>query len=82
MGFLANLGAKVTVRKKEDGELFVTDQGNYILDAYFGPIKEPGPLAFKLSRRAGVVEHGLFLGLATDVIVAGKWGVEHLIRDF
>jgi ribose 5-phosphate isomerase A len=77
--FLADLGANVEVRKKEDGALFVTDQGNYILDAHFGPIEEPESLARKLNERAGVVEHGLFLGLATDVIVAGKNGVTHRV---
>jgi len=59
--------------------IVITDQGNYILDALFGPIGEPDDLALSLSRRAGIVEHGLFLGLATDLIVAGKGGVTHRV---
>ena len=51
---------------------FVTDQGNLILDCAFGTILEPEVLAFSLKRVPGVVEHGLFLGLADLAIVAGK----------
>lgn len=57
-----------------------TDQGNFILDCVTGPIDRPEELAAQLQARAGVVAHGLFLGLATDVIVAGPSGVEHRIR--
>ena len=55
---------------------FVTDQGNLILDCAFGTIPEPEVLAFSLKRVPGVVEHGLFLGLADLAIVAGKGGVQ------
>ena len=54
---------------------FVTDQGNLILDCAFGSIPEPEVLAFALKRVPGVVEHGLFLGLADLAIVAGSGGV-------
>ena len=57
-----------------------TDQGNFILDCVTGPIEQPEELALRLQARAGVVAHGLFLGLATDVIVAGQSGVEHRTR--
>ena len=77
--FLESLGAQVTLRKHPDGTVFETDEGNLIIDANFGPIANPGKLAEQLTRRVGIVEHGLFVGLATDVIVAGKAGIRHLI---
>jgi ribose 5-phosphate isomerase A len=76
--FLESLGARVTVRQQRDGTPFRTDQGNLILDCAFGPIQQPTELAAKLDARTGIVEHGLFLGLATEVIVAGADGVRHL----
>ena len=79
--FLEKLGSKVKVRRKTDGTLFKNEQGNIILDANFGPIMNPAQLAADLERRAGIVEHGLFIRLATDVIVAGKDGMRHLIRE-
>ena len=79
--FLEKLGAEVKPRRKSDGKLFKTDHGNIILDANFGPISDPAKLAADLKARAGVLEHGLFIGIATDVIVAGKGGLRHLERD-
>ncbi|MBW1996800.1 MAG: ribose-5-phosphate isomerase RpiA [Deltaproteobacteria bacterium] len=76
--FIETLGAGVTLRKAGDERTFETDQGNYILDCRFGPIKEAEKLALELCKRAGIVEHGLFLGLASDVVVAGKDGIRHL----
>lgn len=76
--FLESLGARVTLRKIGEERVFETDQGNFILDCQFGPIREPEKLALHLCGRAGIVEHGLFLGLASDVIVAGKDGIRHL----
>ena len=58
----------------------MTDQGNLLLDAAFGPMEDPAAIAEQLNGRAGIVEHGLFLGLAHDVIVAGKDGIRHLKR--
>jgi ribose 5-phosphate isomerase A len=78
--FLAGLGAETTLRRAADGAPFVTDQGNYILDCAFGPISDTEALARALEGRAGIVEHGLFLGLATDLIVAGADGVRHRTR--
>ena len=60
---------------------FVTDQGNLILDCAFGSIQEPEVLAFALKRVPGVVEHGLFLGLADLAIVASTGGVQTLRRS-
>jgi ribose 5-phosphate isomerase A len=76
--FLESLGARVTVRQQHDGTPFRTDQGNLILDCAFGPIQQPKELAAKLDARTGIVEHGLFLGLATEVIVAGADGIRNL----
>ncbi len=78
--YMESLGARVEVRHHTDGSVFVTDSGNMILDCNFGPIPDPNEMAAKLSTRAGVVEHGLFLGLATDVIVAGRDGIRHITR--
>ncbi|MGB3905650.1 MAG: ribose-5-phosphate isomerase RpiA [Anaerolineae bacterium] len=78
--YIQSLGASVVLRESSDGAPFRTDQGNLLLDCSFGPISEPIRLATKLSQRAGVVEHGLFLGLATDVIVASDQAIRHLKR--
>ena len=78
--YLKSLGACVTLRKKKDGEIFTTDQDNFILDCDFGPIENTDQLTIQISQRAGILEHGLFLGLATNVIVAGKDGVRHLTK--
>ena len=80
ISFLESLGASVSVRQTCDGKRFVTDQGNLILDCNFGPLQQPTLVARELSQRIGIVEHGLFLGLTTDVIVAGEKGVRHLTR--
>jgi len=78
--FLAALGASVSVRRTPDGQDARTDQDNMILDCAFGPIADPADLAAKLTAQAGIVGHGLFLGLADDVIVAGPAGIRHLQR--
>jgi len=78
--FLESLGAHVSVRHALDRKKFFTDQGNLLLDCNFGPIQQPIQLARELIQRIGIVEHGLFLGLTQDVIVAGKNGVRHLTR--
>jgi ribose 5-phosphate isomerase A len=75
--YLESLGARCTIRRNHDGTQFVTDSGNMILDCHFGPIAEVRQLAAALDSRAGIVEHGLFIGLATDLIVAGASGVQH-----
>lgn len=78
--YLTQIGGTPVRRLNEDGSPFYTDQGNLILDTRFPPIKDPATLANYLNTRAGIIEHGLFLGLATDVIVAGTDGVRHLQR--
>ncbi len=76
--YLSSLGAIVTLRREHYGSVVRTDQDNLILDCNFGPITDPQGLAEKLSARAGIIEHGLFLNLTRDVIVAGFNGVRHL----
>ncbi len=76
--YLESLGASVALRMIASGEPYVTDQGNWVVDAEFGPIEDPGSLSDQLDRRAGIAVHGLFLGLATDLIVAGTDGVRHV----
>ncbi len=81
MRFLESLGARAMIRKNKDGSQFVTDSGNMIFDCEFGPIADVTELAEKLGARAGIIEHGLFLGITSDLIVAGENGVRHLKRD-
>jgi ribose 5-phosphate isomerase A len=69
--FLRELGAEPTLRTRREEEVpFVTDDGHYIVDAWFpGGIADPPALAEMLARRTGVVETGLFLGMTPEVVV-------------
>ncbi len=78
--FATSLGATVTMRTAPDGSRYRTDQGNLVLDAAFGPIEDVAALAAALEARAGILAHGLFLGLTSAVIVAGADGVRWLRR--
>ena len=69
--FLEQLGARVSLRTGADGTPFVTDEGNHILDADFGPLPDPAALQEALRTRAGIVEIGLFLDMASVIVVAG-----------
>jgi ribose 5-phosphate isomerase A len=64
------LGAAVELRRDASGKPFVTDENNHILDCRFGQIRDVEGLARKLSDTPGVVEHGLFIGMASVVLVA------------
>ena len=75
--FLEAQGAEAILRQDGD-QPYQTDQGNIILDCHFGPIADPAALAQRLNARAGIVEHGLFIGMTSDVVVAGAEGVRHL----
>lgn len=77
--FLASIGAEVALRRGDSGP-YLTDEGNWILDATFGPIADAEALAGRLESRAGIVEHGLFLDLTHDLLVATPTGVEHRAR--
>jgi ribose 5-phosphate isomerase A len=72
--------AQISFRMGPDGSPVRTDQGNFILDCFTGPIEDPAELAMRIQARAGVVAHGLFLKLATDLIVAGPTGIDHRTR--
>ncbi len=75
--FLEGLGARITRREGRDGTPYRTDQGHFILDCAFGPIERPEELAARLDARAGILAHGLFIGLTSELLVAGPTGVEH-----
>ncbi len=79
--FLEARGGQVRMRASPEGEPFVTDGGHYILDVTFPEgIDDPWRLARQLESRAGIVEHGLFLGMANVVVVGTLQGVE-VLRD-
>jgi len=65
----------LTLRLGKDGHAFVTDGGHWIVDAALGRIDDPETLAHALSGIPGVMEHGLFVGLAQTAILAGTDGV-------
>ena len=66
---LAKLGVAPVLRER-DGKVFITDEGNVILDCAFGRIDDPEALAAQIIALPGVVEHGLFIGLAHEVLMA------------
>jgi ribose 5-phosphate isomerase A len=63
------MGAAVKVRADASGCKFITDEGNHILDCHFGQIPDPPALARKLETTPGVVEHGLFIGMASIALI-------------
>jgi len=79
--YIKTLGGRPVVRRLRDRTLFVTDQENFIIDCHFDFIPDLNGVAEKLSMRAGIVEHGLFLGLATEAIIAGPGGIRRFIGD-
>jgi ribose 5-phosphate isomerase A len=68
------------LRRGDDGHAFVTDGGHWLLDAQLGRIADPAALAKSLSAVPGVMEHGLFIGLAQAAILAGPKGVRLIER--
>ncbi|HVM92815.1 MAG TPA: ribose-5-phosphate isomerase RpiA [Terriglobales bacterium] len=66
---IASLAASIKQRTRKDGSPYITDNGNPILDCTFGKIVDPPALATTLSAIAGVVEHGLFINLASIALV-------------
>ena len=64
------LGAEVSLRMDGEGKPYVTDESNHILDCRFGQIPDADSLARELSEMPGVVEHGLFIGMASVVLLA------------
>jgi len=66
---IEELGGKATLRVKES-QKFITDNGNYIIDADFGLINEPAQLASQLNQIDGILAHGLFINLTAKIIMA------------
>lgn len=66
--------------RMRDGGPFLTDGGHFIIDASFGRIPDPRALSSALHEIPGVVEHGLFVGMATAAVLAGPEGIEVLGR--
>jgi ribose 5-phosphate isomerase A len=73
---IADLGARVVQRKDSAGKSYLTDEGHHILDCHFGEIPDPPALARRLSDMPGIVEHGLFVGMASVVLMAKAGEVE------
>jgi len=79
LNYLAKLAGDAKLRLNSNHQPIQTDQGNFIIDCKFSNLVQPELIAAQLSAKAGIVEHGLFIGLASDVIVAGKRGIQHLV---
>jgi ribose 5-phosphate isomerase A len=77
--FLRALGSQPILREK-DGKVFITDEGNIILDCRFSEISNPRQLALEVKGYPGIVEHGFFLSMATEAIVATATGIERFAR--
>jgi ribose 5-phosphate isomerase A len=77
-GELTELGLNPKQRKKVDGSVYLTDENNYILDCSVGVIQNPEETAAEVRGIVGVVEHGLFLGMAAMALVAGDDGVTEM----
>ena len=71
----AGASGSLLLRRDQDGHAFVTDGGHWIVDAALGRIADPADLGSRLAAIAGVVEHGLFVGLAKTAVIAGPAGV-------
>jgi len=78
---IAALGASVKLRQYAYGNPFTTDEGHHILDCSFGEIADPPALARELKTMPGVVEHGLFIDLATVALIGKGDQVVELRRD-
>lgn len=76
---LAKLGCKPELRRS-GGELYRTDNGNYIADCHFEAIESAPELAASLQRIPGVVEHGLFIGIASLAIIGKKDGSIEIVE--
>ena len=76
----SGVSGQMGLRKGRDGHVFVTDGGHWIVDAHLGRIADAPRLAGLLSLIPGVVEHGLFIGLASTAILAGAQGIRVVER--
>jgi ribose 5-phosphate isomerase A len=76
----SGVSGQMLIRKGGDGHVFVTDGGHWIVDVRLGEIQDAPRLAGLLSAIPGVVEHGLFIGLASTAILAGAQGIRVIER--
>ena len=76
----AGVSGHMAVRKGRDGHVFVTDGGHWIVDAHLGQIPDAPRLAELLNSIPGVVEHGLFIGLACTAVLASPQGIRVVER--
>src|ERR1700689_403985 len=74
------VSGQMVVRKAKDGHVFVTDGGHWIIDAHLGRITDTAGLAALLNAIPGVVQHGLFVGLASVAMLAGPEGIRVVER--
>src|SRR6516225_3771089 len=74
------ISGQMGVRKGADGHVFVTDSGHWIVDAHLGRIADAPRLAQSLASIPGVVEHGLFIGLARSALLCGCEGIRRVER--
>src|SRR5262249_9328324 len=77
---LEGLGARVTLRRGTNGQTWVSDNGNYILDCHFGPIADAVALQQQILAIPAVIDSGLFLGLTDTVLIGHAEGVRRLER--
>ena len=77
---IAAMGAEVQLRADDAGKPYLTDENNYILDCRFGVIQDADGLARELSEMPGVVEHGLFIGMASVALFARGSEIEEWRR--
>jgi ribose 5-phosphate isomerase A len=78
---ISDLGAQIVRRVDKNGKPYVTDEGHHILDCHFGKIADPPALARTLSDMPGIVEHGLFVGMTSVVVMAKSGSVEEFRRS-
>lgn len=79
INWLNTLGCRAELWLEDDGSPAVTDNGNYLARCWFdNAITDPQTLAQTLSNRPGIVEHGLFIHMTSNVIVAGTDGIRVL----
>ena len=78
---IAAMGADVQLRRDAAGNAYLTDENNHILDCRFGEMRDPDRLARELSEMPGVVEHGLFIGMASVALLARGSEIVELKRQ-
>jgi len=77
---LQGLGARVTLRRGAEGQRWLSDNGNYILDCHFGPLADPVALQQRLLAIPAVIDSGLFIGMTDTVLIGHAEGVHRRDR--